>query len=117
MLTIYHNSRCRKSRAGLAYLREKGVEHEVRLYLNDSLTLEDMQRILMKMNVEAIELVRKQEDQFKKELKGRNFTEDEWIRIILENPKLLQRPIVEAKYKAVLGDPPENIEALIQPNG
>jgi len=115
MLTIYHNPRCKKSRAGLAFLEEKGLEKEVKLYLADPLSEEDLRRIIMKLNIPAQELVRTQEDLYKKELKGQNFTEDEWIKILLENPKLIRRPIIECKYKAVIGDPVTYIEPLIQP--
>ena len=114
-MIIYHNPRCKKSRAGLAFLEEKGVDFTVRLYLSDPLNEEDLRRIIMKLNLPVTDLIRKQEEQYKKELKGRNFTDDEWIKILLENPKLIQRPIVETKYKAVIGNPVENIDALIQP--
>ena len=114
-MIIYHNPRCKKSRAGLAFLEEKDREFDVKLYLTDSLSEEELRRILMKLNIPAQQLVRTQEDQYKKELKGRNFTDDEWIKIMLENPKLIQRPIIETKYKAVIGDPVENIDVLIQP--
>lgn len=114
-MIIYHNPRCKKSRAGLAYLQEKGLEPEISLYLSDPLSENDLRRIIMKLNIPAHLLVRTQEEQYKKELKGQNFTEDEWIKIYLENPKLIQRPIVETKYKAVIGDPVQNIDALIQP--
>lgn len=115
MLTIYHNPRCKKSRTGLAFLHDRGFEPEIRFYLSDELHVDDLKRIIMKLNVPAEQLVRKQEEQYKKELKGRSFNEDEWIKIYLENPKLIQRPIIETKYKAVIGDPVENIEPLIQP--
>ena len=114
-MIIYHNPRCKKSRAGLAFLEEKGIDFEVKLYLSDPLQQEDLRRIIMKLNLPVIDLVRKQEEQYKKELKGKNFNDDEWMKILLENPKLIQRPIIEVKYKAVIGDPVENIEALIQP--
>lgn len=109
-MIIYHNPRCKKSRAGLVFLEEKGLEFEVKLYLTDPLTEEDLRRILMKLNLPILDLVRKQEEQFKKELKGQNFTKDEWIKILLENPKLIKRPIIETKYKAMIGDPVENIK-------
>ncbi len=112
-LIIYHNPRCKKSRAGLALLEENGVEPEIREYLKEPLSEEEMKKILMKLNIPAAELVRTQEEQYRKELKGMNFTEDEWIRIYLENPKLIRRPIVETKYKAVIGDPAENIQPLL----
>jgi arsenate reductase len=113
MLTIYHNPRCKKSRAGLAFLEEHGLEHEVRSYLNDLLSEEEIRNLLKKLNMEPDQLVRTQEDQYKKELKGRKFTKDEWIRILKENPKLIKRPIVEGKYKAVIGDPVENIQPFV----
>ncbi len=115
MLIIYHNPRCKKSRAGLAFLEEKGIEKEVKLYLTDPLSEEDLRRIIMKLNIPAQELVRTQEDLYKKELKGQNFTEDEWVKILLENPKLIRRPIIECKYRAAIGDPVAYIEPLIQP--
>lgn len=113
MLTIYHNPRCKKSRAGLAFLKSNGLEHRIRLYLKDPLSEEEIRSLLKKLNMEPQEIVRTQEDQYKKELKGRNFTQDEWIRILLENPKLIKRPIVEGKYKAVIGDPVENIQPFV----
>ena len=110
--TIYHKPRCRKSRAGLAHATEKGMEPEVREYLKDLLSKEELKKLLMKLNIPASELVRTQEEYFRKELKGLNLTEDEWIRELEANPKLIRRPIIEGKYKAVIGDPVENIDQL-----
>jgi arsenate reductase (glutaredoxin) len=114
-MIIYHNPRCTKSRAGLTFLEENEVDFIVKLYLSDPLDEEDLRRIIMKLNLPVTALLRKQEEQYKKELKGQNFTDDEWIKILLENPKLIQRPIIETKYKAVIGNPVENIHTLIQP--
>ncbi len=111
-ITIYHNPRCQKSRCGLEYLKETGVEFEVREYLKEPLNRQELERILLKLHIAPNELVRVQEDYFKKELKGRNFNSDEWITILLENPKLIQRPIVEGKHKAVVANPPEEIMRL-----
>ena len=58
------------------------------------------------------ELVRTQEEYFRTDLKGLNLNDEEWIKVMVENPKLIHRPIVEGKYKAVLGDPVENIDKL-----
>jgi arsenate reductase len=66
----------------------------------------------MKLNIKPFELVRTQEEYYRKELKGLNLTDEEWIREMTENPKLIRRPIVEGKYRAVIGDPVENIESL-----
>jgi arsenate reductase (glutaredoxin) len=113
MIIIYHNPKCRKSRAGLQYLQEKGLEHTVVEYLKTPFTREKFKELLMKLNMRPLEIVRTQEDEFKEKLKGKNFTDEEWITIILENPKLIQRPIVVQNHKAVLGQPVEEIERLL----
>jgi arsenate reductase len=113
MYTVYHNPRCRKSRAGLQFIIDHGMEHNVREYLKEPLTESELSKLLMKLHIKPEELVRTQEEYYRKELKGLNLNDEEWIRIMVENPKLIKRPIVEGKYKAVLGDPAENIEQLL----
>ena len=112
MFTVYHNPRCKKSRAGLQYLIDNKMEHQVREYLKDSLTVAELTSLVMKLHVKPFELVRTQEEYYRKELKGLNLNDEEWIKVMVENPKLIHRPIVEGKYKAVVGDPVENIQSL-----
>jgi len=112
MFIIYHNPKCSKSRAGLEYLKSKTSGFSIREYLKEPLTAEELKNLVMKLNIEPFGLVRTQEDYYKKQLKGREFTGDEWIKIITENPRLLQRPVVEKGYKAVLAQPPEMIDNL-----
>ena len=113
MYKIYHNTRCKKSRAGLQYLQDKGLEVEIIEYLKNPLSLVELSQLFAKLDRKPSEMIRKQEAIFKSNFKGKTFTEDEWIRIIAENPKLLNRPIIERGNKAVWGDPVENIEELI----
>lgn len=112
-MKIYHDPRCKKSRAGLAFLAEKGIDPEVRVYLKEPLTREELEQLVRKLEIPAEELVRKQEEKFRKELKGKTISEKEWIRILAENPKLIRRPIIEKGEKAVIGDPVENIQPLL----
>ncbi len=112
MIKIYHNHRCRKSRAGLAYLQEKTTDYEIREYLKEPFTENELKDALKKMGKKPFEIVRKQEDVFKKELKGKVFTDDQWVKILIENPKLIERPIVVKDSKAVLANPPENLNEL-----
>lgn len=114
MIKIYHNSRCRKSRAGLQYLQDKGVDFEIVEYLKNGISEEELKDVLIKMNVRPTEIIRTQEDIYKKQFKGKNFTDEEWIKILLENPKLIKRPLVLKGYKAVWADPPENMEKLFK---
>jgi arsenate reductase (glutaredoxin) len=113
MFTIYHNPKCRKSRAGLDYLKEKNLEFQVVEYLKTPMSREVFKDILMKLNKAPKELIRTQEDIFKERYRGKNFTEEEWITILLENPKLIQRPIVVKGYRAVVGEPASEIDKLI----
>ncbi len=112
MYTIYHNPRCKKSRAGLIYATELKMELQVREYLKEPLNEAELTALVMKLHVKPRELVRTQEEIFRKELKGLNLTDEEWIKVMVEYPKLIHRPIVEGKYKAVVADPPENIDKL-----
>lgn len=113
MLKIYHNPRCSKSRAGLEYLKTKTSDFEIIDYLKVGFSEEELNEILLKTHLKPFDLVRQQEELFRKELKGKEFNDEEWIRIICENPKLLQRPIVLAKHKAVFAQPPEIIDSLL----
>ncbi len=114
MIKIYHNPRCRKSRAGLQYLEGKGEEFELIEYLKNGISEDELKDVLIKMNVSPTEIIRTQEEVYKKQFKGKNFTDEEWIKILIENPKLIKRPLVVKGYKAVWADPPENMEKLFK---
>jgi len=113
MLKIFHNPRCKHSRAGLDYLKSKTSDFQIRDYLKDHITKEEIKEILLKTNLPAKELARTQEEYYRKNLKGKNFTNDEWVKILLENPKIIQRPIVVGKLKAVIANPPIEIDKLL----
>jgi arsenate reductase len=113
MLKIYHNPRCARSRDGLKYLSDQGLPHNVIHYLDNPLEEADLKRLLMKLNLKPHQVVRTQDELFRKELKGKHFTDEEWIEIILQHPKLLQRPIVEGQYKAVIAQPASRIGEIL----
>lgn len=111
-MKIYHNPRCSKSRAGLKYLEENNFQVTIKNYLKDGISVEEIKSILEKTGMPAIDLVRKQEELYKKEYKGKEISDEEWITILSENPRLLQRPIVVNGKKAILAQPPEQIEKI-----
>lgn len=113
MLEIYHNPRCSKSRAGLKYLDDNNIEYKIVNYTKTGLSEKEIKELAKKINIPVFELLRTHEDLFKKELKDKNFSEDEWAKIIAENPRLLHRPIVVNKDKAVWAQPPEKIEDIL----
>lgn len=112
MIKIYHNPRCSKSRAGLKYLESKKVEFELFEYMKIPLSEDELKDLLIRLHVKPHEMIRTQEDLYKKELKGKNFEDEEWIKIMVENPKLINRPIVVKNFKAVWAVPPETIDEL-----
>ncbi|MAW95269.1 MULTISPECIES: arsenate reductase (glutaredoxin) [unclassified Leeuwenhoekiella] len=114
MLKIYHNPRCRKSREGLAILEASGEEFEIVKYLENSPSYLELAAILGKLNLKPIELVRKNESIWKEEFKGKELSDEEIIQAMVNNPKLIERPIVIKNNQAVLGRPPENISQLFK---
>lgn len=113
MITIYHNPRCSKSREGKKVLETSGKEFEVREYLKDPLTESELHGLLKKLNIAPIELVRTEEKVWKEKFGDRDLTDKELVRVMVENPKLIQRPIVEKNGHAVVGRPAENIKKLV----
>ncbi len=110
---IYHNPRCSKSRQTLQLLRENGIEAEIIEYLKDVPTEKELKEVLEQLNLKAVDIIRKGEAIFKENYKGKDLTNDEWIKAMVENPKLIERPIVIKGNKAVLGRPPEKVLELI----
>ncbi len=112
-MKIYHNPRCTKSRQTLALLQENGVDPEVVEYLKDLLTTEDLSELIGFLGIKPLALVRKNEAVWKEQFKGKELSDKEVIKAMVENPKLIERPIVVKQKKAVLGRPPENVLQLI----
>jgi len=112
MYTIYHNPRCKKSRAGLQYVQERTKNLEVIEYLKTPLAEKDLEMLLIKLNKKPVDMVRTQEAVYKSDYKGKKFNDHEWIKIMIENPKLIKRPIVVKENKAVWGDPAEELKVL-----
>lgn len=111
--TIYHNARCSKSRCALDLLKEHGIEPEVVHYLKDAPSVEELEKLVMMLGIPAVQLVRKHEPLFKEKYKGLQLNEHEWIRVMHENPQLIERPIVVKGHKAVIGRPVEIVKELI----
>ncbi len=113
MIRIYHNPRCIKSREGLRIIREAGYEPEIIDYLKNPPAATELKDMLNKMGKRPEEIVRKGEEIFKKEFKGRELTDDEWIEALIANPKMIERPIVVNGNKVAIGRPPSAIYSII----
>ena len=109
MTTLYHNPRCSKSREALQILQQANEPVEVVLYLKDPLSEGALKKIIQQLGVSALELIRKNEPVWKQNYKGKSLSEDELITAMVNNPKLMERPIAINKTKAVIGRPPSEV--------
>lgn len=112
-MKIYHNPRCSKSRKTLALIREERENPKIIEYLKNPLGFGDLEMILRRLSISPIELVRENESIWKTKYKGKELKDDEIIQAMVDNPKLIQRPVIINGTKAVIGRPPENVLKII----
>ena len=114
-IRIYHNPRCSKSRETLALLQEQGIEPTVVEYLKDTPTANELAELLQKLGVQARQLMRSKEDEYKTlGLDNPELSEDQLINAMVEHPKLIERPIVVAGNQARIGRPPHLVLEIIK---
>lgn len=107
--TIFHNPRCSKSRETLSLLEEIGENIEVIKYLEDTPSKEDLKKIIDLLGILPIELVRTKETVWIENYKDKELSDKEIIEAMLENPRLIERPIVIKNNKAIIGRPPQQV--------
>ena len=113
MIEIYHNPRCGKSREGLQLLEKSGKDFKIIKYLEETPNKQSLEKIIKLLKIEPIELIRTNEKIWKENFKGSNFSDDKLIEIMVNNPILIERPIVVSGNKAVIGRPPTKILDII----
>jgi arsenate reductase len=112
-LTIWHNPKCSKSRETLALLRARGVAPRIVEYLKEPPTAAELESVVGKLGIRPEALVRKGEAVFKAKYAGRTLSDAEWIAALVEDPVLIERPIVVAGRRAAIGRPPERVLELL----
>ena len=113
--TIYHNPRCSKSRQTLQILRDRGIEPNIIEYLKTPLQKDELKKISTSLGFRPKEFVRKNESDFKeRNLVNHLEDDDKMIEAMAAYPKIIERPIVVLKDKAVIGRPPDNVLKLIK---
>ncbi|MBV7561962.1 arsenate reductase (glutaredoxin) [Pseudomonas sp. sia0905] len=113
-LTLYHNPRCSKSRAALQLLEERGLQPTVVLYLDTPPSAAQLREVLNKLGMPARQLLRSGEDEYRElNLADSTLDEDALIAAMVAHPRLIERPILIAGDRAVIGRPPENILELL----
>jgi len=112
-MIIYHHNRCKKSREALKLLVNKKIDVQVKEYLKNGLTFNEIKILLYKLKLTPIEIVRKKENIWKNQFKNKKLSNNEIITAIAENPILLERPIICNKNEAVIAKCYENTMCII----
>ncbi len=109
MTTLYHNPRCSKSREALHLLEEEGETIEIVKYLDTPPTHQELKQVIELLGIKPITLIRTQEADWKQNYKDKNLTDEQIIDIMVQNPKLIERPIAIKGTHAVIGRPPKKV--------
>ena len=112
-LVLIHNPRCSKSRATLALLEERGAKLEIREYLEEPLSLDELEGLQARFGGPVIEWVRTGEDAFGEAGLDESADDATLLAAIAAHPKLLQRPILVRGARAAIGRPPEQVLELL----
>lgn len=114
MVKVLHNGSCSKSNAVLEYLDENGVPFEIINIVEDPLSILEIKTVLKKLNQSVFHMIRKTDKLYTEKYADKNYSEEEWIKILSENPSLIQRPILIKGSVAMLGRPIENVKFFIE---
>ena len=109
---IYHNPRCSKSRQTLSLLEKETTDFKIIEYLENPLSFDEIEEIVEKLAIKPIDLVRKNEQIWKDNYKGKEMTDVEIIKAMERNPKLIERPIVITEKYGIIARPPEKVLSL-----
>ena len=109
MIKIYHNTRCSKSREACSIVESKKLKAEIIEYLKTPPTQKEIKELLKMLGMKAEEIVRKGEPVFKEKFENKKFTTPQWVKILAENPILIERPIIVKGNKAIIGRPIDKV--------
>ena len=109
-IKIFHNPRCSKSRQTLTILEDNGIDVDIIEYLKESPNKETLLQIINLLDIKPRDLIRKGETVYKEKLLNKeNLTDDDLVQFMVDNPILIERPIVYDDNRAIIGRPPENV--------
>lgn len=112
-IKILHNPRCTKSREALEYLTSNKIEIEIVEYLKNGIDKEELKSFIQSTGLPIDELLRKNEDDFKLHLRGKELSDEEIIDLMIQYPKIIQRPIVMNGQYGVIARPCNLIDQII----
>ena len=113
-ITVYQKPTCTTCREVYTALKESGVDFDAVNYYLEPIPKTKLKELLRKMGISAAELLRKKEPVYKElKLKQKKLSEEELVDLMVKNPDLIQRPIVEKGPKAILARPAERLKEIL----
>lgn len=112
-ISFYHYNKCKKSRAALEYLKVSGIKPVIVHYVEEGIDKEKLRELFNLLRVKPSDMVRKHESLYEEDLRNKEISEEEWLIILAENPKLIRRPIITYGPNASIGDPPQNANQIL----
>jgi arsenate reductase len=113
-MTVFHKPSCQTSNTVLKYLRTKKQNLDIIHYIETPPSANELEILLSKLNLKPIELIRKKEKYYQEKLSKLNFNDHEWIKLMVENPILIERPILIKGNKAIIGRPFERVVEFVE---
>ena len=101
-LKVYFNPKCSKCRIAKNFLDTNEKDYELYEYLEKGLDFNSLKEILKKGNLKVDDIIRKNEDEYKNLIRGKDLSDDEVLKLIVKYPRLLQRPIILNKNSAIV---------------
>ncbi|MCG9792820.1 arsenate reductase (glutaredoxin) [Flavobacterium algicola] len=114
MIQIYHNPRCGKSRTCLAFVEDRKLDYEIIKYLDTPPTEEELNDLIVKLKIAPLKLVRQKEKIWIENYKNAVLTDSDIIKILVQHPILIERPIVIKDGDAIIGRDVNELEAFLK---
>ncbi len=111
-MILWHNPRCSKSRETLQLLQDNGHNPDIRLYLKEAPSADEINAVRVALNLPLVQMTRSKDAAFK-EAGLANVSEAELLQAMADNSALIERPILINGDKAAIGRPPEAVLAII----
>lgn len=113
-MKVLHNNRCGKSRNCLAFLDNHSIDYQIIKYIDNPLTKEELIDLLNKLKFNPIELVRQKESIWIENYKNKSLSDDQIIDALVQNPILIERPIIIDGDKAIIAREEEKINIFFK---
>ena len=107
MITIYYKSNCATSIETLRLLKKNTNDNIEKIeYLINTPTASELKEVIKMLGMTAHEFLRKKEPLYKEKFADKKLTEAQWIKVMIENPILIERPVIIKYGKAIIARPP-----------